>query len=121
VQVKLSVVTERFDRYLKVLVNGQQSREDAFEVIELIARQASESGLQRVLVDGRDLSNRLAPADLFSIGERVAEVFGSRLRVVLVYRIGFIDGFGETVAVNRGATFTVRASEEEAIEWLLQN
>ncbi|MGA2551028.1 MAG: hypothetical protein ABSF50_12835 [Burkholderiaceae bacterium] len=104
---------------MKVTVTGQQSREEAFGVITTIFEEARRAGSTRVLVDARDVSNRLAPSDIYSIGERLADVFGSTLKVVLVYRVGFIDGFGETVAVNRGASFTVRHNEKEALDWLL--
>lgn len=116
----LEVFIEQCDDYLKVVVRGQQSRSDAFEVIDMISAQAVATGLHRVLVDGRDLTNRLEASDIFSIGEQVAKVFGNRLRVALVYRVDFVHGFGESVAVSRGAVFTVRATEQEALSWLMQ-
>jgi hypothetical protein len=117
--LNLNIKTEAFSEYLKVVVSGDQSREDAFAVIRLIRTLANEQAIERVLVDGRELTSRLHPADIFSISEHLAESFGQRVRVALVYRQEFIDGFGETVAVSRGARFTVRATEKEALEWLL--
>ena len=60
-------------------------------------------------------------AELFSAGERIAQVFGSHIKAVVVNRPERIMKLGELAAINRGARFLVTDSETEAMDWLLSD
>jgi hypothetical protein len=84
-----------------------------------IREEAANSGNTRVLVDGRDLPAPAAEMDRFNIGAAIAELFGHRIKVAILFPRALINKFAENVAVNRGATVLVVSDEEAALQWLV--
>ena len=65
------------------------------------------------------ITGDMSEAERFQGGQRMAEVFGSRLRVALLMPAAQVTKLGELTAVNRGAKLLVTPSETEANAWLL--
>jgi hypothetical protein len=85
---------------------------------------ASEKKIAAILIDGTRLTGeRITTMDRFKIGEEFAKLQHSLpfvARVAVVGNEPLVDPnrFGETVAVNRGASGKVFTDMEEATRWL---
>ena len=85
----------------------------------LTTRQAAEdAGLDRILIDFREMSPPARQLDRFLAGIHVAEVWRPPLRVAGVWQPERIDRFAEDTAVNRGAVFRMFVDEAAAVDWL---
>jgi hypothetical protein len=105
--------------HVRITVVGEYLFGKMFEFIELVRSIADESGRKRVLIDCSQLEGNMTEADRFQGGQKIAEVFGSRLKAALVMPEGQVTKLGELTAVNRGARFLVTTSDSEAESWLL--
>ena len=105
--------------YVEVNASGDCSLPQIIEFIDVVNDIAAKADRDRVLIDIRDVDGMPSEADLFFAGQRIAEVFGSRLKAVVVNRPERITRLGELTAVNRGARFFATGSETEALDWLL--
>ena len=72
-----------------------------------------------MLIDCRQFEGSMTEAERFQGGQRIAEVFGARIKAALLMPVGQVTKLGEMTAVNRGAKFLVTDSESEATDWLL--
>lgn len=109
------------EEYLRVDATGDCSLPQILEFIDVVNNMAAEAGRNRVLIDIRSVDGEPSGADLFFAGERIAQVFGTRIKAVVVNRLERITRLGELTAVNRGARFFVTGEESEALDWLLKN
>jgi hypothetical protein len=107
--------------HVRVNATGNCSLPQIVEFIDVVNDIAVEAGRNRVLIDIRSVDGSPSGADLFFAGERIAQVFGSRIKAVVVNRPERITRLGELTAVNRGARFFVTGEESEALDWLLTN
>lgn len=107
--------------YVRVNARGNCSLPQIIEFIDVVNNIAAEASRNRVLIDIRDVEGIPSGADLFFAGERIAQVFGSRLKAAVVNHPERITRLGEMTAVNRGARFFVAGTESEALEWLLKS
>lgn len=107
------------DDYVRVNATGVCSLPHIFEFIDNVNNIAAQAERDRVLIDVRNVEGMPSGADLFFAGERIAQVFGSRLKAVVLNRPERITKLGELTAVNRGAKLLVTGSEPEAVDWLL--
>jgi hypothetical protein len=105
--------------YLRVNAAGDCSLPQIFEFMDVVNKEAENAQRRRVLIDIRDVEGMPSGADLFFAGERIAKVFGSHLKAVVLNRPERITKLGELTAVNRGAKLLVTDCETEAVEWLL--
>ena len=105
--------------FIRVTLNGQSGGEGMFDFIDLVRVKADEAGRNRVLMDCRQFDGNMTEADRFRGGQRIAAVFGGRLKAALLMPANQITRLGELTAVNRGARFLVTDSETEATDWLL--
>jgi hypothetical protein len=105
--------------YLLVEANGQWTTESVREAIEAVHSEATRRGEMRLLLDGREISKPPDEMTRFYSADRWAMAFKFPFRVAFVTRPEIYNGFGVTVAVNRGATVEVFFEKERALEWLL--
>lgn len=89
-------------------------------VIDQIKQAAERQHCSRVLVDLRPLGPPLTGLDQFQSGRYLAEIFGGQVRVAALAGAKDINRFGENVAVNRGADFSMFSEPEPALSWLLR-
>jgi hypothetical protein len=116
------VTFEIHDDYACFRPSGEVTFNLAVALIANAIGKAGGNGIQRLLVDTRELRGFPHP----TTGERqyMAEQWASRaggLRVSIVARLEMIDPlrFGVMVARNNGLFVNVFASEPEAVDWLL--
>ena len=114
-----SVKYSKREGYLLVEVSGDWSTDDAERVITEIYEKAKDAGLYRVLLDRRNLAE--TPRSEFArfvAGETVSRLMPPPFRFAAVYPNENIDRFGETAAVNRGASVAIFSNMADAISWL---
>jgi hypothetical protein len=119
--MSFDVTTTINPEYLRVTSAGEFSVPDLFEFIDRVNSEAAAAGRRRVLVDSRAITGELSDADRFLGGKRSAEVFGSRLRVAVMFPAEKITKMAELAASNRGTKLLIASSEDEALDWLLKN
>lgn len=103
---------------IRVTVSGEYAFESIFEFIKQVKEEAERLGKSKVLIDSRNIAGQMTEAERFQGGQKIAEVFGARLKAVLLTPVENITKLGELTAVNRGARFLVTDSEDEALDWL---
>ena len=112
-------IAHRIDgRHVRFDVAGPWNLADIFALIERVRAEADGAGLERALVDMREVPGPIPEMEKFFAGERIAAVLKHRIRLAVVARAEYITHFGENVAVNRGARMAVTSSEEHALAWL---
>jgi len=117
--MSFEVVTTVEPEYVKVSVIGEYSFERLFGFIETVKAISQETSRTRVMIDCQQMSGNMTEAERFQGGQKIAEVFGSRIRAALLMPEGQVTKLGELAAVNRGAKFFVATSEREVMHWLL--
>ena len=117
--MSFEVVTTVEPEYVKISVIGEYSFERLFEFIECVRSISQETSRTRVMIDCQRMSGNMTEAERFQGGQKIAEVFGSRIRAALLMPEGQVTKLGELAAVNRGAKFFVTSSADEVMPWLL--
>jgi len=112
----VSVHAER--SFLRITARGSYNFHATHRFIEFSRGECDRHRVQRVLVDMRLILGDWPSMDKFYIGEAVAKSTRLDLKIATIVPSEVLDGFGETVAVNRGAHIRVFATEAEAIAWL---
>lgn len=119
--MSFEVKKEVFSEYFIMSASGEYSFETMLDHVDRIKQEADNLGLHRVLIDAGNFTGKMNEAERFLGGQKIAEVFGGKLKAAMVLPENQITKLGETVAINRGAKFFVTASKDEAVEWLLNN
>ena len=70
--------------YLRIKSIGEFSLPALFEFIDRVKSEAIDAGRDRVLVDSLEIKGDLSEAERFLGGQRSAEVFGARFKVVVM-------------------------------------
>jgi len=103
---------------LRFTATGSYARSRTEQLIALVRREADQRKFVRVLVDLTEVREAVPNFDRFHLGEATAaQLRGLRLAVIDLTEAS--DSFIETVALNRGATMRIFATEGEALAWLL--
>ena len=113
---------------VRAVVAGAFDIKQAKQVFARILATAIAERRSRVLIDCRGVTSIPSTAERFELSTFIAgsqrEVLRTgklpELRVAIFGNRPFIDPkrFGETVALNRGASFKAAESEQEAMQWL---
>ena len=114
-------VRDRFieaEDHLLVVTRGRWGRDAALRFVDSIASECRKSGQDRVLIDATDVTGKMPDFDRYIIGTRIAAACEG-IRIAAVIRAEYINKFAENVAVNRGASFFVTSSRDEALQWLM--
>lgn len=104
--------------HLKLIVQGEFSADKMFQLVDFVRTAADKASRSKVLIDCSNIKGNLSEADRFQGGERVAQVFGNRIKAAVVMPPGQVTKLGELTAINRGAVFLVTDSHDEAVEWI---
>lgn len=104
--------------FLRVTTVGQYDFKELFPFLADVKAEADKAGKRRVLIDSRLLEGSMTEAEKFQGGQKIAELFGARVKVALLMPSAVITKLGELTANNRGARFLVSSSEIEALDWL---
>src|SRR5579864_4849608 len=104
-------------------ITGSLSPAGLLQVFYKILDAALERGLGLILVDFSALDGNLTASDRFNLGESAAVYFSSRSRqlrprIAVVGKAPLIDGFGATVASNRGLNAKAFWDIQQALDWL---
>ena len=90
--------------------------------IDIIQSQCEKENMKKILVDLLNVSDINVPTmDRFYMGEKIAKVLGSKIKIAVVGPKEQINKFGENVAVNRGGRLFVAESFETARHWLFND
>ena len=127
--MSLKLEIEEDEGLLRVIASGSFSMAGAFNRFLEMLDAVERSGAKKILVDGRTVSGNPEIIERFIYGEFAAKAVarymmgGAARRMpqfAYVLHIPMRDpnGFGETVAVNRGMWVKVFGSVDEALEWL---
>lgn len=116
--------------YLLATVDGEYSMAYAREALSQVLDALGERGIERALVDGRELTGSPVAMERFDFGEFSAAATGAFTRrhpgrpaprIAFVLRTPVLDPerLAETVAVNRGADCRMFDDADAALRWLL--
>ena len=117
--MSFEVVTTVEPEYVRISVIGEYSFDRLFGFIEHVRSIALETARTKVMIDCQQMTGNMTEAERFQGGQKIAEIFGSRIKAALLMPEGQVTKLGELAAVNRGARFFVTSSEQEVIPWLL--
>lgn len=104
--------------HLRITAAGNYASEELFHFLDEVRAEAARAKASRVLIDARALQGEMTEAERFAGGQRIAELFGPKIKVALMMPERNITKLGELAAVNRGAQLVVTHSEEEALDFL---
>ena len=114
-------VTEVEPDFVRLTATGKYTFEGMLDFIDNIKKESDRIGRTHVLIDCLQVEGNMTEAERFQGGQRIAEVFGPRIKAAVLMQAERTTRLGELAAVNRGARFFVTESEAEAIGWLLGN
>lgn len=116
--MSLSVVTKVENQTVVLTVTGAYSIEEMLKLVDIVKAECEANEIYLARVDCSEMTGTMTEAERFAGGQRVAEVFGSDIKCVLIMPVGQVTKLGELAAVNRGARFLVTDDREEATQWL---
>lgn len=104
--------------FLRLTTIGKYKIEEMFDFFGRVKAKADGLGRNRVLIDNRQLEGQMTEAERFQGGQKIAEVFGNRIKLAILMPAGTVTKLGELTAVNRGARLLVTDCETEALGWV---
>lgn len=116
---RIRIDTTKHPGYLRFLLQGPYDLEDFEAAIPYMRDLLVTVDLARALIDLREVEGNMPDFDRFNLGVRIAEVWGSSLKLAGLAPAEKINRFLENTAVNRQARVKVFIREPEALEWLL--
>ena len=104
-------------------ITGPMAPERLLPIFYKIIDTAIERGLVPILIDFSASSGMLATSERFNLAESAATYFLSKPRTIrpniaIVGKPPLIDGFGATVASNRGLNAKAFSDVPQALDWL---
>jgi hypothetical protein len=114
-------VTEVTADFVRLTATGKYTFEGLLNFIALIKKESDRTERANVLIDCLQVEGNMTEAERFQGGQRIAQVFGPRIKAAVLMQAERTTKLGELAAVNRGAKFLVTDSEDEALKWLLGN
>lgn len=110
------------DGYLRVTASGSASLLDNIDLGRKILRTCSEKGMEKVLVDVRELGEPTTITEAFELGKEVAPIaIGVLKRAALLHDENRLEleNFFQTTIRNRGINLCAFLDEGKALAWLL--
>jgi hypothetical protein len=104
--------------YLFVKVTEPYSLKLTFSFLQEFADVCNREHLEKALIDGLALEDRISIWDRYQIGEEYVRVVGLKIRVAVVARRNLIDLTTENVVANRSGRIKVFHEMESALKWL---
>ena len=111
--------TNENDR-LKMILSGEYDFDDFVIYLKIIYAKCENEGNFKMLLDALGIEGIDIPTvERYYMGIEAAEQLNYKVKLAVVWHKEYVNYFGETVAVNRGANVGVFGSTEQAIKWLL--
>lgn len=79
-EVSFEVKKEVFPEYFIMSATGDYSFETMLNHVAVIKDEADNLGLKRVLIDAGNFTGRMSESERFLGGQKIAEIFGSKIR-----------------------------------------
>ncbi|MEB8329224.1 hypothetical protein OO009_07635 [Flavobacteriaceae bacterium KMM 6897] len=99
---------------------GSYIFQDFIQMPEIILRECQSHGIYKMLIRGEELKDTDASTiDRFFIGEKIAEVLRSKVKLAVVWPPIHMNKLTESVAINRAAYMRMFVEQNEAKKWLL--
>jgi len=117
--MSFEAVSTVYPEYLHIKASTDYTLECLFKFLGYVRSEVDRTQQKRVFIDSRDFRGSMTEADRFMGGQKIAELFGSRIKIALLMPGAQITKLGEITAVNRGAKFFVTDCEDEGRRWLL--
>lgn len=106
--------------YLYFTISGEYNRADFTSYAALILKECGKHDIYKVLVNALQITGTdLSIMERYIVGEAVAQLFPSTIKLAVVWPEEDINKFAETVAVNRGVFVRVFPNIAAAEHWLL--
>ena len=115
--------------HLRITVEGTYSLDDSLRILDQVLEAAVQHRMTRVLVDHRQEEGSPTTLERY---ETMTQAQKKYMELLVHQKIPFVrfaalgnvpridpNGFGETVATNRGLPLRVFADEAKALDWLL--
>lgn len=109
-------------KHLVMTVTGLYEYEDFVNYPEHILEACTNHQIYKVLVDVRAVkSNDISMIELYFIGEEIAQVLHTKVKLAIVWKEEALSEFLVDVASNRSAFLRVFDTPKRAELWLLHN
>ncbi len=109
------------DGYLAFEFEGAYSFEEFMQWAEKVVAETRHRNKSHLLLDISKVVGKIDEYDRYRLGSRIAEVWGSNLKVALVDMEGDDSDFAQAVAQQGGAWFQCFPARTEAVQWLLED
>lgn len=120
--MKSTIRFEPREDYLYMKMEGDYNEQDAFSYPTIGLAECDKYGYKKLMVNALHMGNASTTAiEKFFLGRRMAEVFGARLKVAILWNPEDIDKMAEMTANFKGADVLITGDEEEAMAWLEKN
>lgn len=117
-KVEKYVVTQE-GGFIRVVDSRRVTAKNVREVCQSIPALAHRFGINKILIDQRDVPNSLSSVERFRYANEFATYFkGLKIACIQDYPLRDPTRFGEAVAVKHGADIKICSTLEEAYEWL---
>lgn len=111
---------EKKKEYLYFTISGEYDRADFTSYAALILKECGKQNVHKVLINALQVSGTdLSIMERYIVGEYIAQLFPSSIKLAVVWPEEDINKFAETVAVNRGVFIRVFPDVAVAEHWLL--
>jgi hypothetical protein len=109
-------------KHLVMTITGMYEYWDFINYPEHILDACKNHKLYRVLVDVRPvIADDISMIELYFIGEKIAQVLSSKVKLAIVWKKQALSEFLVDVASNRSAFLRVFEAPKRAEFWLLNN
>src|SRR5262245_11060780 len=119
--MNLQVALDTDEDLLLAVVNGTMSFDAAWQVMKEICDTAFQKQLTRILVDTLGVQGVTTTIDRYTLGVKLVTYCVEhklRLKLAFIGQPPVLDGFGITVARNRGLDTKVFLDRESAVQWV---
>ena len=105
--------------HLRVVASGRFDAARARIELSNIIRQSASSGLSRILVDARGITDAVPISDRYDLATQLADQSHGRVRLaIVVAEVNLFTKTLEDTATNRGVAVRTTGSMDEAVEFL---
>jgi hypothetical protein len=111
---------EKRESYMYMKVYGRYDYDRFVSLMNIANEECINEKVSRIIVDALTVEHaNISTMDRFKLGEKVAGIVGSRIKVAVIWPPEYINRFTATVALNRGGVMQIFGNIDEAKKWLL--
>ncbi len=119
--MSISVSSVQEAGYRSIKVKGTYSLSNFQALADRIHAESSEHDCKNFLLDVSEVIGTVPVMHRFFLAEYVSKLWGTSIRVAIVYRAEDISKLFENAAVNRSIATMVVPDVQTALRWLLGN